>query len=635
MQTGAGAPLSQLEDTPERPLPPNDRRFPVPALTPPPLRRRSLARLVFTLVALLLIAATLGGASFGYFYAVRSDEQREIERREALLSAVKEYQFAFGDTAIFDPRFISLLARSSGLKDLRFEFTPEERARALQPVTDRNGRIIGWFSWDTSRPMTLAMRRLWPLGAGLMLCFVAVSGIVLRQIRRAARELVASEAETHRIAHDDLLTGLPNDRRMLQLLDEALARRKNSEIITFAFFNLESFNEINSALGRAGADAVLKQLGERLHDAMPEHTVVGRFGSDEFAAILVSDDAESPVRAMRAAMGAVARPIWLDQMILVGISAGMAQAPRDGLSRDVLIRRADLALLASKRRGHGLSMRFEPELENEVADRHFLRRELKRAITDATLRLHYQPIVRAAGSRLVGVEALLRWNHPIRGDIPPAVFIPVAEASGMMDELGAFVLRQALTDARRWPELFVAINLSPIQVRDRALVHQVTSLLTKSGVDPSRIVLEITEGVLIESPEDARARLQKLRALGLRIALDDFGSGYSSLSYLQRFPIDKLKIDKGFVEPLGRTANGGAIIQAIVALGRALGLSVLVEGVETEEQRVLLRLAGCDEMQGFLFSKAVPRERIDQILAAAHLHNHAEQLRGGHAIGAV
>jgi EAL domain-containing protein (putative c-di-GMP-specific phosphodiesterase class I) len=233
------------------------------------------------------------------------------------------------------------------------------------------------------------------------------------------------------------------------------------------------------------------------------------------------------------------------------------------------------------------------------------------------LELHYQPIVAAQGGRIVGVEALLRWTHATRGPIGPAVFIPVAEQMGLMDSLGAFVLRRALKEAKRWPDLYVAVNLSPLQVRDRAIVDLVRSALAESGMPPSRLMLEITEGVLIDNPEEMVKRIEDLHALGVSIALDDFGSGYSSLGYLQRFPLDKLKIDRSFVVALGESANGGVIIQAIVALGRALGLSVLVEGVETEQQRVLLRLAGCDEMQGFLFARPAPAKTIDRLLAQA------------------
>jgi EAL domain-containing protein (putative c-di-GMP-specific phosphodiesterase class I) len=219
---------------------------------------------------------------------------------------------------------------------------------------------------------------------------------------------------------------------------------------------------------------------------------------------------------------------------------------------------------------------------------------------------------------MVGVEALLRWTHATRGAIPPAAFIPVAEQMGLMDTIGNFVLRRTLAEAKRWPDdLYVAVNLSPLQVRDSSIVEMVRSTLHESGVAPSRLVLEITEGVLIDNPDEMVKRINDLHGLGVRVALDDFGSGYSNLGYLQRFPLDKLKIDKSFVAALGRSSNGGVIIQAIVALARALGLSVLAEGVETEHQRVLLRLAGCDEMQGFLFAKASPAKAIDGLLEQA------------------
>jgi len=213
---------------------------------------------------------------------------------------------------------------------------------------------------------------------------------------------------------------------------------------------------------------------------------------------------------------------------------------------------------------------------------------------------------------------LLRWTHATRGAIQPTTFIPIAEQMGLMDTIGAFVLHRTLQDARQWPDdLYVAVNLSPLQVRDRTIVDMVRSALAESGVAPSRLVLEITEGVLIDDPDEMVKRINDLHALGVRVALDDFGSGYSNLGYLQRFPLDKLKIDRSFVAALGRSSNGGVIIQAIVALGRALGLSVLVEGVETEHQRVLLRLAGCDEMQGFLFARPAPAKAIDKLLVQA------------------
>jgi EAL domain-containing protein (putative c-di-GMP-specific phosphodiesterase class I) len=224
--------------------------------------------------------------------------------------------------------------------------------------------------------------------------------------------------------------------------------------------------------------------------------------------------------------------------------------------------------------------------------------------------------VRADGRSVVGVEALLRWNHPTRGPIGPATFIPVAEQAGLMSQLGEFVLRRAVIDALRWPSLYVAVNLSPMQVHDRGLVDLVASILAETKLPASRLELEVTEGVLIDNPDAAKERLDALRALGIKLVLDDFGAGYSSLTYLQRLPFDKLKVDRGFVAALDQSANAGVIIQAIIALGRALDMSILVEGIETEEQRVLVRLAGSDEMQGFLFSRPAPREEIDRLLAA-------------------
>jgi predicted signal transduction protein with EAL and GGDEF domain len=334
--------------------------------------------------------------------------------------------------------------------------------------------------------------------------------------------------------------------------------------------------------------------------------------------VIKTGDMASGVAEANAAVQALARPFWLSgQMVQVGATIGIAQAPRHGESRDDLMRRADLALRTAKREGRGRVVDFEPAMENEYRDRRFINRELRTALAEGGLDVHYQLIVAADGQRVVGVEALLRWKHATRGYIPPAVFVPIAEQSGLMGPLGEFVLRRALADAMRWPNVYIAVNLSPIQVRDQGLVDLVATVMRETGIAPARVMLEVTEGVLIDNPEEAKERLEQLRALGVKVALDDFGSGFSSLSYLRRFPIDKLKIDKEFVKPLGNSANGGVIIQAITALGRALGLSVLAEGVETEEQRILLRLAGCNEMQGFLFAKPAPRMAIDRLLAEA------------------
>jgi predicted signal transduction protein with EAL and GGDEF domain len=314
---------------------------------------------------------------------------------------------------------------------------------------------------------------------------------------------------------------------------------------------------------------------------------------------------------------ALKRPFWVsEQAVQVNVTVGFAHAPLNADNCDDLARRADLALRAAKRRQRGGLFPFVPAMDAEFDDRRFIERELRRALDEGALDVHYQPIVTSDGARIVGAEALLRWDHPVRGAIAPATFVAAAEQAGLMMKLGEFALRRACADLKRWPGLYVAVNLSPVQVRDPALCELVADALRQSGIEPSRLVLEITEGVLIDDPEAAKAELAALRARGVKLALDDFGTGYSSLTYLQRFPFDKLKIDKGFVAPLGRDATSQALIAAIVGLGRALDLTILAEGVETEEQRVLLRLAGCAELQGFLFANPGPREALDRLVAA-------------------
>jgi len=404
---------------------------------------------------------------------------------------------------------------------------------------------------------------------------------------------------------------------MLDLLDAALAQRAGGGV-SFGLLKIDHFADIKETLGEEGSEELLAAAGERLRGAMPPTVTLGRVGPSEFALVATGADGAGGLAAAQAAVTVMARPLWIaNQSVQSGVTVGLVHAPADGEAREDLMRRADLARRSIE---PGNAMRiagFDPDMEKEFQDRLFIKRELRRTLTEQGFDVHYQPIVAAEGQKIVGVEALLRWNHPTRGMIPPAEFIPIVEQTGLMVQLGEFVLRRALADAVRWKDVYVAVNISPYQMRDRGLVSLVAAVLTDTGLAPSRVMLEVTEGVLIENPDEAKERLEQLRALGVKIALDDFGSGYSSLSYLRRFPIDKLKIDKEFVSPLGRSSDGGVIIQAIMALGRALGLTVLCEGVETEEQRILLRLAGCDEMQGFLFAKPAPRAAIDRMLLGA------------------
>ena len=517
-------------------------------------------------------------------------------------------------TKRLDAGLIGVFEKMSGVTQLAFDAEAPQPDRDVQSLLDAQGRIVGWLSWQREHPTMDAVVRLLPLLGAVAAMLVLFAASAIRQISRATKRLATSEAEAHKIAYEDPVTGLPNRRMMFYLLDAALARRIGGGV-SFALLEIDNFADIKEALGEQGSEELLATAGERLRGAVLAAVTLGRIGPSEFALVATDADGADGLAAVQAAVKVMARPLWIaNHAVQTGVTAGLVQAPDDGETREELARRADLARRSVE---HGSAVRvagFDPDMEKEFQDRLFIKRELRRTLTEQGFDVHYQPIVAAEGQKIVGVEALLRWNHPTRGMIPPAEFIPVAEQTGLMVQLGEFVLRRALADAVRWKDVYIAVNLSPYQMRDRGLVSLVGAVLADTGIAPVRVVLEITEGVLIGNPDEEKERLEQLRALGVKIALDDFGSGYSSLSYLRRFPIDKLKIDKEFVAPLGRSSDGGVIIQAIMALGRALGLTVLCEGVETEEQRILLRLAGCDEMQGFLFAKPAPRAAVERMV---------------------
>jgi diguanylate cyclase (GGDEF)-like protein len=581
-------------------------------------RQSTILRIVVPL-AIILVAATIACLGLGFVLARQADDRAEAGHRQALRGAVEALQAVAPDLSGNDPRVIRILEEASGLKGLRFDDDPAAGDREAQTLLDRNGRIVGWLNWDPERSATATMNGISPLAVLIALGFVSLLAAALWQLRRLDGRLATSQQEIRKHLQVERVTGLPNGDDILERLERAAAARKADECLAFAILDLDGFRDAKDAVGEAGGDEVLVEVANRLSHAMPSDVVIGRLRSNhKFALIMTATDPRTALATVEAARLAISRPIWLGQALQVAASVGLAVAPRDGTAGEELVRRADLALRSARGRGGGMVVGFAAGMETEFEEQRFIKRELGRALAARDFDVHYQPIVTAEGSAIVGLEALLRWNHPTRGAIPPARFIPIAEQAGMMDQLGEFVLRRALCDATRWPNYYVAVNLSPMQVRDRKFVDLVAAVLAETRIPASRLVLEVTEGVLIDNPAAAKSRLDDLRALGLKLALDDFGSGYSSLTYLQRLPFDKLKVDRGFVAALDHSANAGVIIQAIVALGRALNLSILVEGIETEEQRALVRLAGCDEMQGYLFARPAPREQIDRIWAGAN-----------------
>jgi diguanylate cyclase (GGDEF)-like protein len=594
-------------------------RAPGPVGSSPAPARWILAasRLIFVFT-IFAIAALLFSAVFGYGLAHQNDTRLASEQHSALRNAVAEFRAPFSQSGEINPGLVHVAEHVAGVKNLKFERDPDIGDREMRPVIDSAGRIGGFFTWDRTNPMMRVMGRLASFFAVIAVVLFGFAALSLWQLKRARRELTEREAQAARAADEDKLTGLSNHGKTLELLDLALAERRDEDWTTFALIELDGLEDVTAHHGVMGSDELIIAVARRLKQVLPVHAMCGRIASDTFAMVLTAAPDVDIEGILCASLQSIARPHWVDNVVRISAHAGFAQAPGHATTRGELTRRANLALRTAAKKGPGSIVGFDIAIDTTSNDQKFIHRELPRAISANELEVHYQPIVSSQGGRMVGVEALLRWTHATRGAIQPTTFIPIAEQMGLMDTIGAFVLHRTLQDARQWPDdLYVAVNLSPLQVRDRSIVDMVRSALAESGVAPSRLVLEITEGVLIHDPDEMVKRINDLHALGVRVALDDFGSGYSNLAYLQRFPLDKLKIDRSFVAALGRSSNDGVIIQAIVALGRALGLSVLVEGVETEHQRVLLRLAGCDEMQGFLFARPAPAKAIDKLLVQA------------------
>jgi diguanylate cyclase (GGDEF)-like protein len=383
------------------------------------------------------------------------------------------------------------------------------------------------------------------------------------------------------------------------------------------YLDLDQFKAVNDTLGHPIGDGLLQAVADRLRDGVHQPDTVARLGGDEFA--ILQTTIASPLEAT----GLAGRLIELIEapfdiaghQIVIGTSIGIAFAPQDGLDADQLLKCADLALYRAKVDGRGVYRLFQAEMDAAMQARRVLELDLRLALQAGQLELFYQPLIDVRARRITGCEALLRWRHPTQGLVPPDRFIPLAEDTGMIVPIGEWVLRQACADAADWPDgQKVAVNLSVVQFRSRNLVDAVITALRESGLPAGRLELEITETVMLQDTDATLATLHQLRALGIHIAMDDFGTGYSSLSYLRRFPFDRIKIDQSFVRELDTKGDCGAIVRAVIALGRDLGMAITAEGVETRQQLETLERAGCSEIQGHLFSRPVPASALIELL---------------------
>jgi diguanylate cyclase (GGDEF)-like protein/PAS domain S-box-containing protein len=422
------------------------------------------------------------------------------------------------------------------------------------------------------------------------------------------------------MAQHDGLTGLPNRILLRQRLDELLiSTRRSGDKVAVLFIDLDNFKAINDTLGHAIGDKLLRGVTKRLKSSLREEDSVARLGSDEFAVVQAGIQRPEDVAFLaRRLIDAVSEPYLFDgHTIVSGASIGIAIAPGDGDDAERLLKNADMALSRAKSEGNGTFSFFESEMDARAQTRRRIEIDLRDAIENSVLQPYYQPLVDLKSGRITGFEALVRWPHPERGMISPGDFIPVAEETGLINAVGGLMLRRACMDAAKWPdEVRVAVNLSPLQFRVGNLLSVVMDALKHSGLSARRLELEITETLLLDKSDQVLATLHALRALGVRISMDDFGTGYSSLSYLRSFPFDKIKIDQSFVRDLDSNHDGQAIVRSIISLGKGLGVTITAEGVETEAELSSLRTEGCDEGQGFLFSRARPNGEITQLLLA-------------------
>jgi diguanylate cyclase (GGDEF)-like protein/PAS domain S-box-containing protein len=527
------------------------------------------------------------------------------DRRYVLINAVAENQFG--------PSRDTIVGKTA------FDLFPA--ALAEQIATDdemslqaSDGLFLGEHRWQSRRSgsrFTTSKRIAIRDQAGEPRYIINVVEDVTEQRR-------ADEKIAH-LAHYDALTDLPNRVLFREQIERELRRIGQGEQFALLYIDIDEFKGINDSLGHHVGDELLKTVATRIRSCIGENDLIARLGGDEFAVIQTGvRNASDVVAFVTRIHEAIRQPYQcLGHQLSTDASIGIALAPQDGTELDQLIKNADLAMYGAKADGRRTHRFFEPAMDACAKARLIMEQDLRQALLDGGFEIHYQPLVDLQHNEITGCEALLRWRHPERGMISPAEFIPVAEDTGLINELGEWVLRTACAEAASWPDhIRLAVNVSPVQLKCQTVALKIAGALAASGLSARRLELEITEAVLIRDDEAALAVLHQLRAIGVRIALDDFGTGYSSLSYLKRFPFDKIKIDRCFISDIAEIDGSSAIVQAVVNIAASRNMTTTAEGVETDEQREILRALGCTEMQGYLFSAAKPGAEVRKLFGA-------------------
>ena len=488
--------------------------------------------------------------------------------------------------------------------------------KLMTPVTFDGAPARFGLEWTPKSPAREIIGPLTPILWIFTLFALGAGAWVALRAREMSRRLAASEAHAQHLALHDAMTGLANRALFSDRLDHALEiRRRMGGGLAVVCIDLDRFKQVNDTLGHQAGDEMIKTAARRILGVSRASDTVARLGGDEFALVLAPIGDRSTVELVCSRLNAAlsGKLEFPSGKAYLSASIGVTIIEDDRLSGADAIRQADLALYAAKGAGRGRFTVFEPTMDESLHLRHQIELELRAALDAGSLQVAYQPQIGPRG-KVDGLEALVRWRHKDRGPISPAFFIPIAEEAGLIHRLGCFVMTQAFQAARRWPHLRVAVNVSPVQLREPGFVALCKDLLAEAGIEARQIELEITEGVLVDNDERTQTVLRELRDIGFQLALDDFGTGYSSLSYLNAYPIDKIKIDRSFVANLGMEAEADKVVRAIIKLGRALGLKVTAEGVETAAQQERLISAGCNSFQGYLHGRPVDLDAIEALL---------------------
>jgi diguanylate cyclase (GGDEF)-like protein len=510
------------------------------------------------------------------------------------------------------------LGKSFLIDDLTFA-RGDAGADPLVAVHDLAGRPLGHFQWTPPKPGDALLGKvLLPIGIALTL-FCVVALVTAFRARKLAIQVTNSEQEAVVAARTDSMTGLKNRMGFTELVTSPESAAACAEgHLAVIYLDVNGFKAVNDSIGHHGGDMLVKTLAERLASVLVPGAELARVGGDEFAVLMSGKSAGvAAAAAASAIVHSFDRPFTVAGFEFhVSAAVGYAVADAGAADPTELVRRADVAMYHAKGAAERDAVVYHPTMETGALEKKQVETGLRRAIEQGELQVYYQPVVRAADLGMVCVEALVRWTSPEFGAVSPALFIPVAEETGLIHDIGRFVIDRACRDLLRWPDLKVAINISPVQLRDPNFANDLLAVVERHGLSPHQFELELTEGILVSNPTIAKRKLATLKELGFVLALDDFGTGFSSIGYLRQFPFDILKVDRSFVRDIGLNQTANALIQSLVSLGDAMDLDVIAEGIENEDQLRLLRLVQCEYVQGFHISRPVPAAEIDALVAA-------------------